>query len=178
MRNSASQDAYARFDIQNLLGQYDTYWYSQFNKAAQATPAMSYNRVSLYGSYANGDDLFVKDWFLTKAVLDNKTQLKNRQIFKPEDTFFYGSIALFGKFPDAPNNIPNTTIQLKVDNGAGLIAPVADISNGNAPNSQLYGSGIAQDNLFNKMKFVDQGGSPLPDGFLLLDGILFGIPRP
>lgn len=179
MRNQGSQDAFARFDIQNLLGQYDSYWYSQFNKSAQVTPAMAYNRVSLVGLYELGQQYFIRDWLLTKVDLSNKSNLKTRiRPFESEDVFFYGSLVTYSIDPALPNNSPNATLQLKVDNGMGLIAPVNDVSNSGGVGSYIYGSMTGQDNLFNRFDPIDQGSSPVKQGLLLLDGIIFGIPKP
>lgn len=186
MITTSNQDAYARYDITNILSGYDINWAERINKNAAINPSL-YQRIQatipLSASLLPLNGLFLHELF--KDHLSNQGRrnfFTNFIPFEPCNLFFYGNMALRGIKDQGSVVIP----PLMVINQIHFCDPtprdpyinIASFTNYDAPNAQMYGSSVQANVLSNHIQFVRQAGSPENwNARLIIDGIVVGIPK-
>lgn len=179
MKTAANQDAYARFDILNLLASYDGPWNLKMQNYSKLNPPMQYARVQAEGVFNSAAGVvWVKDWITGLMVPALKSKLiAETATFKPEEVFFYGSIAMYDMLSPDPLNPSFAYCKCWVDNGVGSRSPVVSFTNdGNTPIAQMYGTGANHDILLNQFDFSPSSATPPAQGTLHIDGIIVSIP--
>ena len=179
MRSPASKDAYARYDIMNILASYDGPWNLKMQNYSKLNPPMQYNRIQAEGVFDSASGtVWVKDWITASMNPALKSKLiATTNSFKPEEVFFYGSVAMYSELPATPGVFPNASCKLWVSDPLGVRSPVSTFSvDGSGPNSQQYGTASNCDLLCNQFEFISVGGAPGTIGTFVIDGIIISIP--
>lgn len=137
MFTQAGQDAYARFDITNILSGYDVNWAERINKNAAIAPSL-YQRIQ---AIMEIDEKTAPNGDFIQTIIKNQLDFTGRQKFmenistyKQCSVFFYGNMCVTGRKEDGSITIPPIMLVNQVnfcDNAA--IATVAAATDYDAP---------------------------------------------
>lgn len=179
MNTTSFADAYARYDIMNLLAGFDPDWALRMQNSAQLVPTFYQRFQGVIVINANEDDFF-KNTLVNGLDPDIRDQFKidvNR--FSSKNFFFYGSISLASIELDNEDPIkqPLWTIKLSVHDGVKKTKIAIPSNNGNSSNAMQYNSGSANTNLFNYVTVYPNLATGPDNAFLSLDGIFIGLPK-
>lgn len=185
MDNQGSQDAYARFDITNLLSGYDVDWAERINKNAALTPSL-YQRIQTVFELST-DLTNINGISMFELLKNHMPRLGRTKFFTALEassecnTFFYGNMSVANNKDDDSEPLPPIMILNRVFScDLTLRTPYTLVSCGtnyNAPNAIMYGSSPLVNILSNWYATRIQTGAPDGSYRLILDGIVICIPK-
>lgn len=182
MNTQASQDAYARYDITNILSGYDVDWAERINKNAAIAPSL-YQR---FQAAIDIDELTAPNGEYIQTILKNKMSPIGRSKFKANllqykecSVFFYGNICVTGRKGDGSVVIPPIMVVNQVSFcDRGVTTVISAGTDYDAPNAIMYGAQPLANICSNHLKLITQIGGPERwEAGLLLDGIVVGVPE-
>lgn len=165
MNTQASQDAYARYDITNILSGYDVDWAERINKNAAIAPSL-YQR---FQAAIEIDELTAPNGEYIQTILKNKMSPIGRSKFKANllqykecSVFFYGNICVTGRKGDGSVVIPPIMVVNQVsfcDKGLTTVIS-AGTDYYNAPNAIMYRAQPLANICSNHLKLISQIHGP------------------